>query len=168
MTVETYADPAPKRFMVRMAVAALMLAPPGVVVPLALHRIEIGGGQQDNAWMAWFVLSSIVGAPALLFLLALPVLTVMHRMSRGWDLTIGPQGIETTSALGTREYQWHQVQDFTIEDIQHSGLGLYTYSGLHARETRYQPAPARPDGRHGTPERSRTVTATTGGLRSAS
>ncbi|MEU4303659.1 serine/threonine-protein kinase [Kitasatospora aureofaciens] len=142
--VETYAVSA-TRFMVRMATVALVLAPPGVVVPLALHRIEIGGGEQDNPWMAWFALSSVAGATALLLLLTLPVLIVMHRMPRGWDLAIGPQGIQTTSALGTREYRWDQVQDFTIEEIRHSGLGLYTYSGLHARETRYQPR-TRPSG----------------------
>ncbi|MGW6753121.1 protein kinase domain-containing protein [Streptomyces sp. NPDC055006] len=152
--LSTYAERWSKGWMEGLAKFVLVVTPPGIFVPLLLHRIESPGSGQDDAWMAWFVLSLVLGLFALGTLLWLSVMTHFHRTTKSWSLHVGQQGIATTDTTGTREYQWSHVQGATIEEIDSSTkycdtrVSLYRYTGLHVQFTidAAGSAPSRPAG----------------------
>lgn len=148
-----YADSSTRDFLQRLSGTVAAVTPPGILVPLLLHRIETGTGQEDG-WMAWFVLSTVFGLFAIGTLLWLTLVTYLQRKPKGWSLRIGPHGIATTDVNGEREYPWSHVQATTIEEIQASTrylngrLSPYAYSGLHAQFTvdNARSAPSAPAG----------------------
>ncbi|WP_367435992.1 caspase, EACC1-associated type [Streptomyces celluloflavus] len=144
--LSTYTDSSGKGCLAGLAKVVLGVTAPGVFMPLLLHRIKFGTGQ-DNGWFAWFLLSSVFGLFAIGILLWLPRVT--HRLrTSGWSLHIGPQGIVTTDTTGRREYHWNHVQGVTIAEISDGGFNLYQYTGLHAQFAidAAHSAPSRPAG----------------------
>jgi hypothetical protein len=133
--LSAYTDSSHKGFLVGLAKVLLPVTAPGVLIPLLLHRIKVGTGQEDG-WMAWFVLSTVFGLFTLGFLLVLPVLTYLHRTRKGWSLSVGPEYIETTSHFGTRKYLWRQVLECTIEGIVTNFWVLHEFTGLHLKFTK--------------------------------
>ncbi|MFI9605531.1 serine/threonine-protein kinase [Streptomyces sp. NPDC052043] len=156
--LSTYTDSSGKGCLAGFARVLLAVTLPGIVIPLLLHRIKVGE-QNDSGWMAWFVLSIVLGPIALGILLWLRTVAYRFRTS-GWSLYVGPQGIATTSTTGRREYRWNQVNGVTIEEIDApiefnllDGSGSrsarpYRYTGLHAQFTidAARSAPAHPAG----------------------
>ncbi|MFE5689755.1 hypothetical protein [Streptomyces sp. NPDC056512] len=150
----TYTDTSAKRNLAFLNTVVLMLALPGTLLPLLLHRIKPAGSGQNDAWMALFILSGVGGLLALLTLfIYLPVLTVLHR-TPGWSLTIGPRGIEVSSTAGRREFRWKDLDKVAVEKIDgrvqffSSKMNLYEQTGIHIKLAKggAQKAPSRPAG----------------------
>ncbi|WP_018541941.1 caspase family protein [Streptomyces sp. MspMP-M5] len=137
------------------AKVGLAVSSPGVLIPLLMHRITSGTGQ-DDGWMAWFVLSIVLGLFTLGILLWLSTVTYRLR-TNGWSLRVGPQGIATTSSSGRCEYRWNHVRGVTIEEIvapmkffdaADFTVKLYKYTGIHIQFTTdgASSSPSRPAG----------------------
>lgn len=126
----TYADTSRKSSRVKVLARVLAVALSGVVVALA-------DGMQHGWSQGLVIVSGVIGY---IPLLALPVLVfdgAYHR-KRAWSLSVGPEGITTTSAVdySKHEYPWSQLRSRSIEDVALANGFLYRLTGLHVEYTK--------------------------------